>query len=90
MNIDLSAYQQRYRSLGFSQPAAGILEIEIDKQGRLNAADESMHQALAWVWRDIDVDDSIRCVLTRAPPSAELSGRWRPRGNVFSWRHRAD
>jgi enoyl-CoA hydratase len=74
MSIDLSTYQQRYTSLGFLQPAPGILEIEIDKQGRLNAADESMHQALAWVWRDIDVDDSVRCVLVRGAGQHFSSG----------------
>jgi enoyl-CoA hydratase len=74
MNVDLPAYQQRYPSLGFLQPEPGILEIEIDKQGRLNAADESMHKALAWVWRDIDVDDSIRCVLVRGAGQHFSSG----------------
>lgn len=74
MNIDLAVYQQRYGSLGFSQPAPGILEIEINKQGRLNAADESMHRSLAWVWRDIDVDDAVRCVLVRGAGQHFSSG----------------
>jgi enoyl-CoA hydratase len=74
MSIELATYQQRYGSLRFLQPAPGILEIEIGNEGHLNAADESMHRALALVWREIDLDDAVRCVLVRGAGQHFSSG----------------
>src|SRR3569833_3930466 len=63
--ISLQGYQARYTSLTFLEPEAGILEIVISNPRHLNAADASMHRELASVWRDIDVDDTVKVVLIR-------------------------
>ncbi len=63
--MSLQTYQERYPSLSFSLPEAGILEIVLSNPQHLNAADASMHRELASVWRDIDVDDEVSVVLIR-------------------------
>jgi enoyl-CoA hydratase len=63
--IDLAAYAAAYPSLGFENPAPGILEIVIGTGARLNAADAATHRDLAQVWRTIDADAAVRAVLVR-------------------------
>jgi len=72
--ISLQTYQERYASLAFLQPEAGILEIVISNPRHLNAADASMHRELASVWRDIDVDDAVNVVLIRGEGEHFSSG----------------
>jgi enoyl-CoA hydratase len=63
MNID--SYASAFPSLGFSTPAERVLEITLAAEGKLNAADSSMHRDLAYVWCDIDLDDSVNAVLVK-------------------------
>lgn len=63
--MNLEAYRTQYPSLTFEAPAPNILEIVLDSGGRLNAADASMHRDLAYVWRDIDSDESVSVALVR-------------------------
>src|SRR3569832_2894192 len=72
--MSLQTYQERYSSLTFSQPEAGILEIVISNPKHLNAADASMHRDLAAVWREIDVDDAVNVVLIRGAGEHFSSG----------------
>lgn len=74
MGIDLERYRREFPSLGFAAPEPAILEIVIGKEGRLNAADEPMHRALALVWRQIDGDDAVRSVLVRGAGKHFSSG----------------
>lgn len=74
MNIDLSRFQREFPSLQFHSSDAGILEIVIANNGRLNAATESMHRDLAQVWRAVDVDDAVRVVLVRGAGTNFSSG----------------
>jgi len=74
VTIDLERYRSRFPSLGFAAPEPAILEIVISKQGRMNAADEGMHRALAIVWREIDDDDAVRSVLVRGEGKHFSSG----------------
>ena len=46
-------------------PADRVLEITLHAEGKLNAADADMHRDLAYVWRDIDLDDSVNAVLVK-------------------------
>jgi enoyl-CoA hydratase len=55
----------RYKSLKFARPAEGVLEIVMDRPGKLNAADEAMHRELATVWRDIDADEEVAVAIIR-------------------------
>src|SRR4051812_30072 len=72
--ISLQTYQERYASLRFLEPEAGILEIVISNPKHLNAADASMHRDLASVWREIDVDDAVSVVLVRGEGEHFSSG----------------
>src|SRR5882757_6926894 len=72
--IPLQTYQERFSSLRFAQPEAGVLEIIISNPKHLNAADAHMHRDLASVWRHIDMDDSVRAVLVRGEGDHFSSG----------------
>lgn len=74
MTIPLPTYQERFPSLQFAQPEAGVLEIVISNPRHLNAADASMHRDLASVWRDIDVDATVQVVLIRGEGEHFSSG----------------
>jgi enoyl-CoA hydratase len=54
-----------FPSLEFDRPEDGILVITMKAEGRLNAADASMHRDLAEVWRAVDVDPETRAVVIR-------------------------
>jgi enoyl-CoA hydratase len=73
-SIALQSYAERFGSLNFSQPDAGVLEIVISNPRHLNAADADMHRDLASVWREIDVDDAVRVVLVRGDGDHFSSG----------------
>lgn len=72
--IDLARYSGRFSSLKFAAPAPGILDLVIANARRANAATESMHRDLALVWREIDVDDSVRAVVVRGEGANFSSG----------------
>jgi enoyl-CoA hydratase len=72
--IPLQTYQERFPSLTFGQPEAGVLEIIISNPKHLNAADARMHRDLAAVWRQIDVDDAVNAVLVRGDGEHFSSG----------------
>ena len=76
MNID--SYTSNFPSLRFSTPAERVLEITLVAEEKLNAADASMHRDLAYVWRDIDLDDSVNAVLVKG------SGKGFSAGGDFS------
>lgn len=63
MKID--KYADSFPALEFSMPADRVLEITLYAEGKLNAADADMHRDLAYVWRDIDLDDSVNAVLVK-------------------------
>jgi len=74
MPIDLARYSGDFSSLKFLAPQAGVLELIMANEGRLNAATESMHRDLASVWRAIDVDDAVRVVVVRGEGANFSSG----------------
>jgi len=58
----------RYAAFGhlaFDRPLPGVLRITMARPDRLNAADHGMHHDLAYVWRAIDDDPDVRCVVLR-------------------------
>jgi enoyl-CoA hydratase len=67
-------WQEQYRRLKFAQPSEGVLELVLSNPGRLNAADSQMHRELAYVWREIDADESVGAVLVRGEGGAFSSG----------------
>jgi enoyl-CoA hydratase len=72
--IPLQTYTERFPHLIFGQPEPGVLEIIISNPKHLNAADAHMHRDLATVWREIDLDDSVRAVLVRGDGDHFSSG----------------
>jgi enoyl-CoA hydratase len=74
VTIDLQGYRTGFASLGFEQPADGVLEVVIGNEGRQNAATESMHRDLAGIWRAADADAAVRAVLVRGAGAHFSSG----------------
>ncbi|RIH85672.1 Short-chain-enoyl-CoA hydratase [Calidithermus roseus] len=71
--MDMS-WKDAYQRLRFAEPEEGVLEVLLSSPGRLNAADAQMHRELAYVWRDIDADESISAVLVRGEGGAFSAG----------------
>lgn len=61
MKIDYDSY----KALKILRPAPRLLEIVISKPGKLNSLDRVGHGELAEIWRDIDADPDVSCVLLR-------------------------
>jgi len=74
LTIDLASYQGAFPSLQFLANEAGILELIIANEARVNAATEGMHRDLANVWRTVDLDDAVRVVLVRGRGANFSSG----------------
>jgi enoyl-CoA hydratase len=64
----------RYQRLAFDRPADGVLRVTMTNPERLNAADAIMHRELAEIWRDVDADDSVRCVVLTGAGRAFSAG----------------
>jgi enoyl-CoA hydratase len=63
-----------YGSLKFDWPAERILRVTMENPGRLNSADAKMHGELTRIWRDIDEDPAVSCVILRGAGEAFSSG----------------
>ena len=70
----LDRFREGFPALGFAVPDPGILELIMSKEGRLNAADRSMHRQLAEVWLAIDRDPEVRAVLVRGAGNSFSAG----------------
>src|SRR5205823_6441045 len=55
----------RYQTLTITSPAPRVLQVTMDRPGRLNAADAAMHRELAEIWRDVDGDPEVSAVVVR-------------------------
>lgn len=63
--MNLEQYTTRFPSLKFQQPSEGILEIIFETEAPMNPMSASMHRDVAFVWREIDLDEAVRAVLVR-------------------------
>lgn len=61
MRIDYDSY----KVLKFNRPAPRILEVIISNPGKLNSLNRDGHREIADIWRDVDADPDISCVLLR-------------------------
>jgi enoyl-CoA hydratase len=64
----------RYQRLAFDRPSDGVLRVTMNNPERLNAADAVMHRELAEIWRDVDADDEVRCVVLTGAGKAFSAG----------------
>ena len=65
---------QGYQQLKFDYPAERILRITICRPERLNALDAVGHRELTYVWREIDDDKSVDCVILTGEGRAFSAG----------------
>lgn len=70
MQID----QSRYDYLKLARPKPGLLEVTLANPGKLNSVTEAGHRELAYIWKDIDLDDSVQVVLLRGEGGVYSSG----------------
>ena len=65
---------ESYIGLKFARPIPRVLEVIFDRPGKLNALTEEMHRELAVVWRDIEDDPDVSCVLLRGANDTYSAG----------------
>src|ERR1044071_10356001 len=59
----MSDWQKRYQRLLFDRPHPKVLRVTMNRPDKYNATDAIMHTELVNVWRDIDGDDTVNCVI---------------------------
>ena len=59
----MSDWQNRYQRLLFDRPHPKVLRVTMNRPDKYNATDTIMHTELVNVWRDIDGDDTVNCVI---------------------------
>ena len=65
---------QGYERLKFDYPEERILRITISRPERLNALDAIGHRELTYVWREVDADADIDCVVLTGEGRAFSAG----------------
>ena len=63
-----------YERLKFDKPEARILRITMDSPGRLNAADETMHDELGRIWKEVENDPDVSVAILRGAGDAFSAG----------------
>ncbi|MBL4826817.1 MAG: enoyl-CoA hydratase/isomerase family protein [Spongiibacteraceae bacterium] len=65
--MNLEQYRTRFPTLTFEQNSEGILDIifEAKPPNAISTMNAAMHKDVAYVWRDIDLDQSVQAVLVR-------------------------
>src|SRR5436190_1045342 len=64
----------QYQRLAFDRPHPRVLRVTMSNPGELNAADAIMHQELAAIWRDVDVDPEVCAVILTGAGKAFSAG----------------
>ena len=59
----MSDWQNRYQRLLFDRPHPKVLRVTMNRPEKYNATDAIMHRELVDVWRDINGDDTVNCVI---------------------------
>ena len=65
---------QGYERLSFDYPEERVLRITIDRPERYNALDATGHREITDVWREVDADPSVDCVLVTGRGKAFSAG----------------
>ena len=64
----------RYQRLKFDRPHPRVLRVTMAREGKLNAADERMHEELVTIWPDIDADPSVDAAILTGAGTAFSAG----------------
>src|ERR687888_407626 len=70
----MTSRYDHYANLTISSPSLGVLEVVMDRPGRLNAAEHVMHRELSEIWRDIDADPDVSAVIVRGAGAGFSAG----------------
>ena len=63
-----------YQRLSFDRPAPRVLRITFDRPERFNALDEIGHREITYVWREVDADPDVDCVIVTGRGKAFSAG----------------
>lgn len=70
----MSSRYDKYETFIVEYPEPRILRLSFNKPERLNALDRKGHREVSYIWRDIDEDDSIDCVILTGKGRAFSAG----------------
>src|SRR5260370_11399270 len=59
----MSDWQNRYQRLLFDRPHPKVPRVTMNRPDKYKATDSIMHTELVKVWRDMDGDDTVNCVI---------------------------
>ena len=59
----MAEFYQNYERLKFDYPGERILRITISRPEKYNALDAIGHRELTYVWREVDADPDVDCVI---------------------------
>ena len=83
----IKRYAEKYPAFEYDSPNDRILRITFNKPETYNSLDAQGHRQLAYIWRDIDEDPDISCVILAAKGKAFSSGGdfGMIRNNIDNW-----
>lgn len=70
----IERYQEKYPAFEFDSPGDRILRIIFNKPETYNSLDSEGHRQITYIWREIDEDPEISCVILAAKGKAFSSG----------------
>ena len=70
----LERYAKNFPAFEYDSPGERILRITFNKPETYNSLDSEGHEQLAYIWRDIDRDSDVSCVILAAKGKAFSSG----------------
>lgn len=70
----IERYAEKYDQFEFDSPGERILRITFNKPETYNSLDNAGHRQLTYIWRDIDEDPDVSCVILAAKGKAFSSG----------------
>ena len=65
----------KYEKLAIDWPADGVLRVTMNNtESKMNTADAKMHRELAYIWPEIDHDESVGAVILRGQDKVFSAG----------------
>ena len=70
----LKRYAEKFPAFEYDSPSERVLRITFNKPETYNSLDSAGHRQLTYIWRDIDEDPDVSCVILAAKGKAFSSG----------------